>query len=190
MVAAAQTAVGLSAFDADPAKVAKYLQFLTRPLDLASSAAYYRSPGLSTCALTVLAAWRLAGCTDLECTAPYYPGRIGKAFSDVQVLAGRYGAWEQGKQAPLRAGDAWVIVDGQGGDGHMGLAVADEVDGVVATVEGGQLDPRGGSTGIGAFTRRLVRQGAGSGIVWLMGARHIFGVVRAVNLPIPDTNAP
>jgi hypothetical protein len=184
VVAAALDAVGLSAFDADPAK---YLSFLARPLDLASSSAYYRSPGLSTCALTVLAAWRLAGCTDLECTAPYYPGRVGRAFVDVQVLAGRYGAWEHGRQAPLKAGDAWVIVDGHGGDGHMGLAVGDEQpDGTVATVEGGQLDPRGGSTAIGAFTRRLVGQGAGSGRVYLMGQRHIFGVVRTQNLPIPD----
>lgn len=177
-------AAGLSAFDADPSK---YFAFITRPLDPASARAYYADKSLSTCALTVLAVWRLAGCTDTECAAPYYPGRVGKAFSDVQTLAARYGAWTPGKPAPLRAGDAWVIVDAHGSDGHTGLAVGDEnlADGTVATVEGGQLDARGGSTAIGAFTRRLTLVGG----LWMMGARHIYGVARGDLLPIPDTNA-
>jgi hypothetical protein len=101
----------------------------------------------------------------------------------------RAGAWDVGRPTPLKAGDAWVITDGAGSDGHMGLAVADEApDGTVQTVEGGQLDSRGGSSAIGAFTRRLRPEGAGAGRVWMMGARHIYGVARCALLPIPDLN--
>jgi hypothetical protein len=174
-----------SPFDQD---LARYLSLFSRPGESPAARAYYLQPGLSTCALTVLAVLRLAGCLEPEVVDPYYPGRIGKAFTDVQVLAGRFGAWQAALPSPLLAGDVWVITAMGGSDGHMGLAVTDQgPDGSVGTVEGGQLSgTHGGSSAVGAFTRHVVRSPGG---VWMMGARKVFGVARGYLLPVPDDAA-
>jgi hypothetical protein len=181
--AVAVPCAGHSAFDADPSF---YLGLMMRPGEGPMARLYYMNPSLSTCALTALAVWRLVGLTDPEVAGLYYPDRVGKAVSDVQAVGRRHGAWFPGAPAsPLLAGDVWIITDGLGNDPHVGLCVEDEAssNGVtVKTVEGGQTDPRGGSTAIGAFTRRLSYEGAGSGRVCAMGRRHIYGVVRAALL--------
>ena len=121
---------------ADPER---YLSLMLRPSDTVSMRAYYLnqpfSGSFSTCGLTVLAVWRLAGCQEPEVVRGYVAGR---AFSDLETVAMRAGAWEAGKPAsPLKAGDAFVIVDGSG-DGHVGLCVRDQdsLFGPLETVEG------------------------------------------------------
>jgi hypothetical protein len=173
------------------ANTPKYNDLLMRPGEDSPAARdyYYRNPALSTCALTVLGVWRLAGCTELEVTAPYYPGRVGKAFSDVIALAYRFNAWCQGLSNPpfgLRAGDAWVITDADGADGHMGLCVEDQATmySPLVTVEGGQFDGKWSTAVKGPLTRQFVRDGNG----WLMGNRHLLGIIRGFMLPIPDEN--
>lgn len=159
---------------------------LQRPNDPPAARAYYATT--STCALSVLTWWRLAGMDEPEVTDAYFPGRVGQAFANVLAVARRFGAWVPtvpGVAPVLEAGDAWIITDDKGGDGHMGIVTARQVfvGDPLATVEGGQ-----GPTGlqIGAFSRHL----APSGGKWAMGSRFLLGVVRAANLPIPDSNDP
>lgn len=154
--------------------------FLARPGD-SLPISYYHSPGLSTCALTVLACYRLAGCTEPEVAGSY---RIGSAFAAIEGLAQRSGAWYAGSpRGPLLAGDAFMLTDAAGGDGHVGLVVVDQaaLTDPLQTVEGGQ----GTGAEVGAFTRALRWSG---GRYW-MGQRVIWGVVRAHSLPIPDDAA-
>lgn len=179
---------GCSARGPSPSDVDRYAELLIRPSDPATPAAraYYLanpSPQFSTCGLTVLGCWRLAGCLEPEVTSAYYPGRIGRAFADMEAVAMRCGAWEPGLSSPLKAGDVWIIVDAAGGDAHTGLCVADQADiGTLATVEGGQFDGHG-STAIGSFFRKLVKK-PGDARFW-MGNRYVYGVIRAEKLPIP-----
>ena len=186
---------GCSSRSPDPADVARYAELLLRPSEAASTAqrAYYlANPALSTCALTVLGCWRLAGLPDLEVQGPYYPARVGKAFADMEAVGTRHGAWEAGPpRGPLLAGDVWIITAPDGSDGHTGLVTADQelVTDPLATVEGGQFDGKG-STAIGAFSRALRWEGAGVGLRCFMGARVIYGVIRAAALPIPVLAAP
>jgi hypothetical protein len=173
-----------------PDDVARYTELIIRPSDPATvpARAYYlQNQALSTCGLTVLGCWRLAGLPDAEAQGPYYPGRIGRAFADMEAVAARYGCWEPGPpRGLLLAGDVWIIVDDKGGDAHTGLCVADQDPAdpaALKTVEGGQFDGKG-STAIGSFSRKLVQTAFPAGRV-MMGSRHIYGVIRAAGLPIP-----
>ena len=149
---------------------------------------YYSDRLLSTCGLFVLGCWRLAGVDEPETTASYDPpgGPERDAFVDEENLAMRYGAWVRptpGHAPDIREGDAWIITDAAGGDGHTGIATSDfdPHSGIVATVEGGQGDVMG-STGTGAFSRLLVPDQAGR---WMMGHRYLYGWIRAELLPVP-----
>jgi len=186
-----------SARGPDDAARERYAQLLIRPSDPATTAgrAYYlQNPALSTCALAVLAFWRLAGCAVPEVVDPYYPDRVGRAFSDVCAVAVRCGAWRVGCPVPLAAGDVFVLADDSGNDGHMGLVVGDQggLEAPFATIEGGQFDGKG-STAVGGFMRRLV-EGRPSASTparrWLMGSRYVIGTIDASLLPIPDLATP
>lgn len=169
-----------------------YAGLLLRPSEAATTAqrAYYlANKSLSTCALTVLGVWRLAGVADPVVTGPYYPDRIGKAFNDIEGLAAKWCAWESAPDLaarPLEIGDVWIITDAAGGEAHTGMCVSGAVviggTWQVDTIEGGQFDGRW-STGIGKFTRKLALD-APSGR-WMMGPRRVFGVVRAAKVPLP-----
>lgn len=168
-----------------PEDVDRYAEFIIRPTDPVTTAArayYLANPSLSTCALTVLRCWGLAGVPDQEVVAAYYPNRIGKAFNDMETVGMRCGAWEAGPpRGLLLAGDVWIITDAVGSDAHTGLCVEDQsAPDKLETVEGGQFDGKG-STAIGRFTRTLVKRPDGS--VW-MGQRKIFGVIRGANMPV------
>ena len=182
---------GCSSRGPTPADVDRYAERIVRPSDPQTAAArayYLQNPSLSTCGLTVLGCWRLAGLLDAEVAGAYYPGRVGQAFSNMETVASRYGAWEGGApRGLLLAGDVWIITDAAGGDGHTGIATTDidPATGLVQTVEGGQADVMG-STGTGAFTRALRLVGG----VWLMGTRRLYGWTRAELLPIPLATAP
>ena len=181
-----------SARDAD---TSLYADLILRPSEAATTAqrAYYlANPSLSTCALTVLGCWRLAGLPDPEVQGPYYPARVGRAFADMEAVASRHGAWEAGPpRGPLQRGDVWIITAPDGTDGHTGLVTADQalVTDPLATVEGGQFDGKG-STAVRAFSRALRWDGAGVGLRCWMGQRVIYGVIRAAGLPIPVLAAP
>lgn len=172
-----------------------YTAALCRPsegLTTAARAYYLANKALSTCALTVLAVYRLAGIADPILTGPYYPDRVGKAFNDIESLAAKWGAWEAHPDldaAPLQAGDVFIITDAAGGDAHTGMCVSgmDPSSGAVDTVEGGQFDGRW-STAIGKFTRKLVPSlpAGPAGRVWMMGSRRVYGVVRAARVPLPS----
>ena len=177
---------GCSSRGPTPADVDRYAERIVRPSDPQTAAArayYLQNPSLSTCGLTVLGCWRLAGLLDAEVAGAYYPGRVGQAFSNMETVASRYGAWEGGApRGLLLAGDVWIITDAAGGDAHTGLCVVDQVDpGVMATVEGGQFDGKG-STAIGSFQRTLATSPNGA---VFMGQRHFYGVIRAAALPVP-----
>lgn len=168
-----------------------YTRLLCRPSEPQTTAArayYLANKTLSTCALTVLGVWRLAGVADPVLTGPYYPDRVGKAFADIEALAAKWGAWEAFPDLatrPLEIGDAWIITAPDGTDGHVGMCVSgmDPVSSAVETVEGGQFDGRW-STQISHFpARKLVQQLPGRR--WMMGSRVVFGVVRASKIPLP-----
>ena len=170
-----------------------YEDVVVRPVDRVGRIHpfYYSDPRLSTCALFVVGCWRLAGIDAPETTASYCPpgGPERDAFVDEEVLAGRYGAFVRASSAAptICQGDAWIITDAAGGDGHTGIATTD-LDPTtlqMGTVEGGQADVMG-STGTGAFTRTLRLVGG----VWLMGTRRLYGWTRAELLPIPLATAP
>ena len=118
---------GCSSRGPTPADVDRYAELIVRPSDPQTTAArayYLQNPSLSTCGLTVLGCWRLAGLPDAEVAGAYYPGRVGQAFSNMETVASRYGAWEGGApRGLLLAGDVWIITDAAGGDAHTGLCV-------------------------------------------------------------------
>jgi len=173
-----------------------YEDIVVRPVDRtpALRGYYYGNAKLSTCSLTVIGAWRLAGCEEPECLESYLPA--GKAtrdsMVDIQRVAARYGAWVSSSPPipVMQLGDAWIISDLAGGDAHTGLCVsvpAVNPDGQITfvSIEGGQYDGKG-STAIGRFTRTLTREGARL----KMGQRYLLGYASAGALPIPDSNAP
>ena len=187
IAAAAMAHVGCSATKL----VDLYTDVVVRPIDRIGRLHpfYVQDKALSTCALFCVGCWRLAGVDELETMASYFPpgGPERNAFADEENLGRRFGAWVPATSAPpvISTGDAWIIADAQGGDGHTGIAVGDamvEGNGVVSldTVEGGQADPVG-STGTGAFTRTLRFVGGR----WMMGARFLMGWIRAEALPVP-----
>lgn len=173
-----------------------YEDIVVRPVDRTAALRgyYFGNAQLSTCALTAVGAWRLAGCEEPECLESYLP--VGKpmrnAMADVQAVARRYpGGWVTGcaPVPPLQKGDVFVIGDQHGMDGHVGVIVEDAVvtpgQWVTKTVEGGQSDGKG-SSAIGAFTRTW-HFTAGR---WMLGARFLLGYASAGSLPIPDGMAP
>lgn len=149
--------------------------------------------GMSSCALTVLAAWRDLGLDDPELQAPYAK-RIGKAVADVVAIAKRHGAWVDCVATPPSKvplpGPGDVVLHGRnkpvgatpqqlgawkrdwGGDEHV-LTVVDVRGDVVISIDGGQ-------PGIAEKARTWTVKG---GQVWL-GARRVVGYCRASDLPI------
>jgi hypothetical protein len=175
--------------------VAVYQDVVRRPSDADPmfDQFYLHNKDMSSCGLFAVGALRLAGCTEPECVAPYFPkgGPERDAVADVQMLARRVGAWVTSSPPvpPFEAGDVWIVANDLGADAHVGVCVADEVaqpDGtrVVDTCEGGQFSGSD-SSAIGAFVRtwRYV------GNRWMLGNRYLVGFARASSLPIPDENA-
>lgn len=173
-----------------------YEDIVVRPVDRTAALRgyYYGNAKLSTCALTVVGAWRLAGCEEPECIESYLPAGkpMRNAMADIQRLARRFdGAWVSSSPPvpPLQKGDAFVIGDATGMDGHVGIVVEDAIvtPGVwiAKTVEGGQSDGKG-SSAIGAFTRTWHFTGGR----WMLGARYLLGYASAGSLPVPDDLAP
>lgn len=184
-----------------------YNEIVVRPVDRTPTVLPYydRNPRLSTCSLTAIGALRLAGCEEPECLSTYFPasGGMRDAFSDLQALARRFGAWTGSSPpvAPMKKGDVWVIVDAQGSDGHMGTCTDDAVvapDGSwsVPTVEGGQVPVNdsgalvAGSSAIAAFSGIHARHFVRDGARMRLGARYLLGYASAALLPIPDDLSP
>ncbi len=173
--------------------VPRYVDAVIRPADdnPVGRAYFCDNRALSTCGVCEMRFLGLAGCTEPECVAPYtHPLR--NAFSDLRNLAARFGAWVSGGMPapPMQRGDIWIIVNDDGGDGHMGVCVGDAVASasgwLVDTVEGGQLDARGSSTAIGGpFARHFVPRGNRL----YLGARYLLGYASADRMPVPDLAA-
>jgi len=197
-IAALVASLGLPDADAAPLLVEEvvsvehldvYTDIIIRPVDRTGRllAFYTKDPQLSTCALAVVGAWRLAGIDEAETTGTYFPPGGGErdAMVDIQTLSRRAGAWVEATEEPpaLQAGDAWIIAYPGGKDAHTGIATSDatvEGDVVhVATVEGGQAATMG-STASEAFQRTLTKIGG----KWMMGQRELLGWASAAKLPV------
>lgn len=145
----------------------------------------YNGSPPSTCALTVLGCWILAGMKDDVLVKPYVPGA---AMQDIQTVGAAHGALTRaraGDSFPLAQGDAWIIVDANGNDAHAGICTSDvtsQPDGSiqVATVEGGQGPD---SSAIQQFMRTWRQVGG----LWMAAARHLFVSVDASKLGIAPT---
>lgn len=112
--------------------------FDAHPAD--GSPARWKNP--DTCAIQTCAYFRdVLGMTGPELDGPYKL-RVGQAFSDVERVARRYGAWTT-DPALLSAfpdvGDVYEI--GRGAQGHMvNVSGVDAAAGAILSVEGGQRD--------------------------------------------------
>lgn len=180
-----------------------YEDAVRRPADegAALDGFFLHNAAMSSCALLLLGCWRLAGCTEPECLAPYFPkgGPERDAVVDVGVLARRCHAWTTASMPmPMpKTGDAFMVANDAGGDAHVGIFTSDAVLAssrdvnapgatfTAQTVEGGQYSGKD-SSAIEAFTRtfRCV------GNRWMLGDRHLLGFVSAESLPIPDDGDP
>lgn len=93
---------------------------------------------MSSCGLFVRGWLRLLGVDNENLRSPY---RIGMAFTDVFAVAREVGATTRTSQiADLRPADVAIIGDGM--LTHM-LIVSEVSDGVVHSIDGGQVSPRG-----------------------------------------------
>jgi len=181
LVEIAQKYVGCSAFS----RPDDYFEVVSRPSDGPGAREYYRT--VSSCALFVLGVLRLAGVDGPETASPYFPARVGRAFADLEELAGRLHLFESLAATELLTGDIFIVANESGGDAHTGICTSDCHEGLVNTIEGGQFDGHG-STAIGAFTRRFTRRFDGR---WMLGSRLLCYVIAgpdfAATLP-PDVS--
>ena len=178
-----------------------YLDLVRRPADCSPmlDQFYLHNKLMSSCGLAALGAIRIAGCTEPECTAPYFPGHgqpERDAVADVQTLARRFSAWVSASMPmPLpQKGDVWIIADEHGGDAHVGTCISDASPGssqdvnapaatfVIATVEGGQYSGSD-SSAIESFSRTFHL----TSNRWMLGNRYLLGYASAAKLPIPET---
>ena len=137
-------------YDGVTARDPRYVELLRHPGDDARhgagwAARYYEDPRTSTCALTVLGLWRLAGVRSQLLQDAYRPGyatadmgsiaRGAVAYHDVtDLLSGRYSP---------RPGDAVMIVQTDGRREHAFTlvdVVETEIGWRVETIDGGLVD--------------------------------------------------
>lgn len=180
--------------------VSTYQHIVRRPADQAPAldAFFLHNAAMSSCALTVVGAWRLAGCAEPEAVAPYFPngGPERDAMVDVGALGRRCpGGWVSASMPmPLpQTGDAFIVADEHGNDAHTGIFTSDAVHGsraavnapggtfTASTVEGGQYSGKD-SSAIGTFSRTFKCVANR----WMLGNRYLLGYVRAEALPVSD----
>ena len=120
-----------------------------------------------------------------------YAARLGTAVAYQEALGRARRAWVSGIATRPSTGDMVTVV----GPEHVLTVVGVQPDGVLRTVEGGQIDAGNGGkcTAIRGLKRVLVRDGD----AWILrtagthtGGRRVLGWMRASMLPVLEADAP